>query len=155
MSTIEYFFCLWNIELNWQQIVVVHRLSGFWRQVGEKFIHTFLSSFPRFLPVFMSVIPWVSSYGGVWNPQGSSHICISVKLDLFRCPARDRKSPPQRRTTLNIFGKEADLGGNLFHKQSVYHHKSVNIQQSFRLGRRVTLYREVLINVNRNLQKAV
>ena len=88
----------------------MHWRSAFWRQVGEKFIQTFLSSFPRFLPVFMSVIPWVSSYGGVWNPQGSSHIYISVKLDLFRCPARDRKSPLQRRTTLNIFGKEVDLG---------------------------------------------
>ena len=85
----------------------------------------------------------------------SSHICISVKLDVFPCPALNRKSPPQRRTTLNIFGKEADLGGKLFPKQSVYHQKSINIQQSFRLGRCITLYREVLINVNRNLQKAV
>ena len=59
------------------------------------------------------------------------------------------------RTALNIFGKEADLGGNLFHKQRVYHQKSINIQQSFRFSRRVTLYREVLINVNRNLKKAV
>ena len=35
---------------------------------------------------------------------------MSVKLDLFRCPARDRKSPLQRRATLNIFDKEVDLG---------------------------------------------
>ena len=34
-----------------------------------------------------------------------SHSCISVKVDLFRCPAGDRKSPP-----LNIFGKEVDSG---------------------------------------------
>ena len=39
------------------------------------------------------------------------------------------------------------------HKQSVYHQKSINIQLSF--GSFITLYREVLINVNRNLQKAV
>ena len=84
------------------------------------------------------------------NPQGSSHICISVKRDLFRCPACDRKSPPQRRTTLNILVKK---GGKLFHKQSVYHQKSINIQLSF--GSFITLYRKVLINVNRNLQKAV
>ena len=37
---------------------------------------------------------------------------------------------------LYIFGKEVDLGGNLFHKQRVYHQK-FNIQQSFRLSRRV------------------
>ena len=43
----------------------------------------------------------------------------------------------------------------MFHKQRVYHQKSINIQQSFRLGRRVTLYREGLINVNRNLRKAL
>ena len=55
---------------------------------------------------------------------------------------------------LNIFGKEVDLGGNLFHKQRVYHRK-FNIQQSFRLSRRVTFYREGLININRNLHKAV
>ena len=55
---------------------------------------------------------------------------------------------------LNIFGKEVDLGGNLFHKQCVYHQK-FNIQQSFRLSRRVTFYCEGLINVNRNLHKAV
>ena len=30
---------------------------------------------------------------------------MSVKVDLFRCPAGDRKSPP-----LNIFGKEVDSG---------------------------------------------
>ena len=60
-------------------------------------------------------------------------MCISVKLDLFHCPARNRKSSPQRRTMLNIFGKK----------------------QSFRLSRRVTFYREGLINVNRNLHKAV
>ena len=47
------------------------------------------------------------------------------------------------------------MGGNLFHKQRVYHQKSINIQQSFRLGRPVTLYREGLINVNKNLHKAV
>ena len=55
---------------------------------------------------------------------------------------------------LNIFGKEVDLGVNLFHKQRVYHQK-FNIQQSFRLSRRVTFYHEGLINVNRNLHKAV
>ena len=55
---------------------------------------------------------------------------------------------------LNIFGKEVYLGGNLFHKQRVYHQK-FNIQQSFRLSRRVTFYREGLININRNLHKAV
>ena len=34
-----------------------------------------------------------------------SHSCMSVKVDLVRCPAGDRKSPP-----LNICGKEVDSG---------------------------------------------
>ena len=58
-------------------------------------------------------------------------------------------------TSLNISGEEVDLARNLFHKQRIYHQKSINIQQSFRLGRRATLYREGLINVNRNLHRAV
>ena len=58
-------------------------------------------------------------------------------------------------TSLNISSKEVDLAGNLFHKQRIYHQKSINIQQSFHLGRRATRYRKGLINVNRNLQKAV
>ena len=58
-------------------------------------------------------------------------------------------------TSLNISGKEVDLARNLFHKQCIYHQKSINIQQSFLLGRRATLYREGLINVNRNLHKAI
>ena len=104
-----------------------------------------LSSFPRFSSVFVSVYIYLS-YGSVWHLQGSSYICISVKLDPFRCPARDLKSPPQRRiSSLNICGKEVDLARNLFHKQRIRHQKSINIQQSFRLGRRATLYRERLI----------
>ena len=64
-----------------------------------------------------------------------------MNLDPFRCPARDRKSPPQRRIlSLNICGKEVDLVRNLFHKQGIRHQKSINIQESFRLGRRATLF---------------
>ena len=58
-------------------------------------------------------------------------------------------------TSLNISGKEVDLARNLFHKQHIYHQKSINIPQSFCLGSCSTLYREGLINVNRNLHKAV
>ena len=58
-------------------------------------------------------------------------------------------------TSVNISGKEVDLARNLFHNQCICHQKSMNIQQSFRLGRRATLYRERLINVNRNLDRAV
>ena len=86
-------------------------------------------------------IPWVLLYGSVWSLKGSSHICISVKLDLFHCLASDRKSPPQRKETLLIiFSKEVDLARNLFHKQRIYHQKSINIQQSFHLGCCATLY---------------
>ena len=58
-------------------------------------------------------------------------------------------------TSLNISGKEVDLARNLFHKQGIYHQKSINIQQSFLLVPRATLYREGLINVNRNLYKTI
>ena len=148
MNTIIFFFCLCNIELRCQKTIVLHWLWGFWQQVGEKFIPTFLSSFLWFSPLFNVhlYIPWVL-YGNVWSLKGSFHICILVKLDLFHCLASDRKSPPQRKETLLIiFGKEVDLARNLFHKQCIYHQKSINIQQSFRLGRRATLYREGLIN---------
>ena len=53
-------------------------------------------------------------------------------------------------TSLNICGKEVDLARNLFHKQRICHQKTINILQSFRLGRRATLYLKGLINVNRN-----
>ena len=66
-----------------------------------------------------------------------------MKLDPFRCPARDQESPPQRRiSSLNICGKEVDLARNLFRRQGIRHQKSINIQESFRLGRRATLYCE-------------
>ena len=106
-----------------------------------------MSSFPQFSPV---LCPFIYTFSIIarWcrSLQGSSYICISVKLDPFRYPARDQKSPPQRRiSSLNICGKEVDLARNLFHKQRICHQKSINIQQSFRLGRRATLCRERLI----------
>ena len=64
-------------------------------------------------------------------------------------------SSTKKKTSLNISGKEVDFARNLFRKQRICHQKSINIQQSFCLGRRATLYREGLINVNRNLDKAV
>ena len=97
-----------------------------------KFIHKSLSSFPGFSPTFMSVYIYFDfEYHRTAVSQVSkSHSCMSVKVDLFRCPAGDRKSPP-----LNIFGKEVDLARNPFPKQRIYHQKSINVQQSFRLGR--------------------
>ena len=72
-----------------------------------KFIHKSLSSFPGFSPTFMSVYIYCDfEYHRTAVSQVSkSHSCISVQVDLFRCPAGDRKSPP-----LNIFGKEVDSG---------------------------------------------
>ena len=119
-----------------------------------KFIHKLLSSFPGFSPAFMSVYIYFDfEYHRTAVSQVSkSHSCMSVKVDLFRCPAGDRKSPP-----LNIFGKEVDLARNPFHKQHIYHQKSINIQQSFRLGRTShnTLSQGLIINVYRNLHTAV
>ena len=99
-------------------------------------------------------IPWVSTYGGVWSVQGLSYICISVKLDPYIARHVIESLLHKEETSLNISGKEVDLVRNLFHKQRMSQ-KSINIQQSFRLGRRATLNREGLINVNRNLEKAI
>ena len=53
--------------------------------------------FRDFRPFYVCLyIPSVSSYGGVGSLQGSSYICISMKLDPFRCPAHDRKSQQSR-----------------------------------------------------------
>ena len=101
-------FCPWNIELRWQYGIVVRVFAG--KLVKNSFTRCSVP-FRDFRPFYVRLyIPSVSSYGGVGRLQGSSYICISVKLDPFRCPARDRKSPPKRRTTLNIFGKEVDFG---------------------------------------------
>ena len=69
----------------WQQIVLLYWRSGFWRQVGEKFIFTsFWVPFRSFCPfsrLFTS--PWVSSYGGVWSLQGSSHSVSAYRWNLI------------------------------------------------------------------------
>ena len=72
-----------------------------------KFIHKLLSSSQGFSPTFMSVYIYFDfEYHRTALCQVSeSHSCISVKVDLFRCPAGDRKFPP-----LNICGKEVDSG---------------------------------------------
>ena len=66
----------------------------FWRQVGEKFMHTFLSSFfvvfTRFqCPLYLEYHRTAVSED-LSSLPGSSHICISVELNLFRCRAADR-----------------------------------------------------------------
>ena len=119
-------------------------LPASWWKIHSHVVEFLSAIFARFMSVYMYL--QYHRTAGVGHLQGSSYICISVKLDPFRCPARDRKSPPQRRiSSLNICGKEVDLARNLFHKQRIRHQKSINIQQSFRLGRRATLYRERLI----------
>ena len=81
--------------------------------------------------------------------------CTSVKHDLFRRLARDRKSPQQRRNRSLIF-----LGKSWFGKKSVqqtaclqpYLEVDNKIQQSCYLGRHATLCHDEL---NRKLHKAV
>ena len=82
-----------------------------------KFIHKLLSSFPGFFLAFMSVYIYFDfEYHRTAVSQVSkSHSCISVKVDLFRCPAGDRKSPP-----LNIFGKEVDFWREIHSTNSVF-----------------------------------
>ena len=139
------FFCLWNIELHWQQIVLnyidVQVFGGKLMKNSCRCFWVPFCGFRRFsCPFFLEYHHVVVSE----SLQGSSHICISVKLDLFR------QRSPQRRNVAKYLWKR-DLARNLFHKQHVYHPKLINIQQSFHLGRLATLYRERIINVNRNL----
>ena len=72
-----------------------------------KFIHKLLSSSPGFSPIFMSIYIYFEFeyYRIAVSHVSKSHSCISVKVDLFRCPAGDRKFPPP-----NICGKEVDSG---------------------------------------------
>ena len=67
--------------------------------------------FRDFRPFYVRLyIPSASSYGGVGSLQGSSYICISVKLDPFRCAARDQKSRPQRRNVTKYFQQRSWFG---------------------------------------------
>ena len=52
-------------------------------------------------------------------------ICISVKLDPFRCPARDRRSPPQRRNVAKYF-QQRRWFGEKFVQQTAYSSSEVN-----------------------------
>ena len=94
--------------------------------------------------------PWLSSYSIVWSIV--RFVFISVKLDLFVARHVIKSLTHKEETSLNISGKEVDVAR---HKQRICHRKSINIQQSFCLSRRATLYRKELININRNLDKAV
>ena len=87
---------------------------------------------------------WSFSLPGTWS-----------KVILFVARHVIESHLHKEELSLNIYGKEVDLTRNLFHKQRICHQKSTNMQQSFRLGRRATLYHEGLINVNRNLDKDV
>ena len=117
--------------------LVKNSFTHFW--VPFQSFHTFSCPFIYAL----SIIVWrclkshkvhpISAY--LWN------------LSFFIARQVIEKSPPQRKeTSLIIFGKEVDLARNLFHKQCIYHQKSINIQQSFHLGHRAALFLEGLIN---------
>ena len=101
-------------------------------------------------------IPWVSLYKGVLkSPRFVLSLPYQWNLIFFVVRHVTESLLHEEETSLNISGKEVDLARNLFHKQRIYHQKSINVQQSFLLGRRATLYYEGLINVNRNLHKAI
>ena len=89
-SNNEYYRCMIFFSGLWK-IVLLYWCSGFWQQVGEKFIHTFLSSFfavfahfqcPLYLEYHRTAVSEDLS-----SLPGSSNICISVKLNLFGCLA--------------------------------------------------------------------
>ena len=77
----------------------------------------------------------------------------SVKLDLFRCLARDRKSP-ERGNVANVWGKEVDFAGSLFDKQHDFNGISLEvnkIRQSFYLGRIAVLATPLCSHLMRKL----
>ena len=82
-----------------------------------------------------------------------SHSCMSVKVDLFRCPAGDRKSPP-----LNICGKEVDSGEKSI-PQTAYLSSEVNkYTAKLSFGSYIAQHfitTGLIINIYRNLHKAV
>ena len=63
-----------------------------------------------------------------------------MKHDLIRCLARDRKSPPQRRS---LFDKQRDLNGTLLEVNKIQL-IIIIYQQSSHLGRHATLCRHGL-----------
>ena len=112
-----------------------------------------VDSFPRFSPIFMSIYIYLEFHRTAVSEvsKGCPISAYRWNLILFIFESLLHKEE----TSLNISGKEVDLGRNLFHKQRICNQESINIQQSFRLGGGATLYREGLINVNRNLDKSL
>ena len=126
-------------------LAVRHCRSSFCQQVGEKFIHTLLSSFPRFSPV---LCPFIYTFSIMVRRCRKSPRCIPYlhigETWSFSLPGTWSKVSSTKKNFVAC-GKEVDLARNLFRKQGIRHQKSINIQESFRLGRRGTLYRERLI----------
>ena len=116
-----------------------------------------LSSFPGFSPVFMSVYIYLEYHCTAVSEVSKVHPISAYRWNLILFVAQRviKSLVHNEETSLNISSKEVDLARNLFHKQGICHQKSINIQQSFRLGHRATLYCEGLINFNRNLDNAV
>ena len=116
-----------------------------------------LSSFPGFLPVFMSVYIYLEYHCTAVSEVSKVRPISAYRWNLIVFVAQRviKSLVHNEEMSLNISSKEVDLVRNLFHKQGICHQKSINIQQSFCLGHRATLYREGLINFNRNLDNAV
>ena len=106
-----------------------------------------VDSFPWFSPIFVSVYIYLEFHRTAVSEVSKVHPISAYRWNLILFVARHviKSLLHKEETSLNISGKEVDLARNLFHKQRIRHQKSINIQQSFRLGRRATLYRERLI----------
>ena len=151
-SNNEYYIFFWPLQyrialaIDCCTALTFRFLAASWWKIHSHIFEFLSRVFTRFHVLLY--MPWVSSYGGVW-----SLIRFIPYLHIFETWAFSllgtwsKKSPPQRKETLLIiFGKEVDLSRNLFHKQCIYHQKSINIQQSFRLGHCAALFLEELIN---------
>ena len=95
MNTIYVFFALYGIS-NYAGNRSLYCIDvQVFRGKLVKFIHKLLSSSPGFSPLPCPINIYFDF----------DYHRTAVKVDRFRCPAGDRKSPP-----LNIFSKEVDSG---------------------------------------------
>ena len=123
-------------------LAVRHCRSSFCRQVGEKFIHTLLSSFPRFSPV---LCPFIYTFSIIVrrcrkSPRFVLYLHIGESWSFSLPGTWSKVSSTKKNFVAKYLRQRSWFSRNLFHKQGIRHQKSINIQESFRLGRRATLF---------------
>ena len=119
-------------------------LAASWWKIHSHVVEFLSAIFARFMSVYIYLQHHRTAVSEVSKVRPIS--AYRWNLILFVARPVIKSHLHKEETSLNISGKEVDLARNLFHKQRIRHQKSINIQQSFRLGRRAT--------PSRNLDKA-